>query len=282
MASRGIPSFLASGYFVQVHPEVVRKLKSANQAMCLQKLSYWLERSENKHDGHYWVYNTYEDWSNDLGLTPGQVEHAMTAMVEMGLIITAQPEAFNRRKWYRIDVDHEFWDFPKAEISEMEGGNLRDGSRKSPCSTSYTKNTSKNTQRDTAYLIQQSSSFDEFWSFYPRKTAKATAKKAWMKLGSGDWACAVLGAKNFAADPNREDTFTPHPATWLNGERWNDEPLPPRKRSVEEIKAQELILSRQKAEAERLRQQQAILEEERQRLAAVPMPEHLKSLLKRV
>ena len=33
----------------------------------------------------------------------------------------------------------------------------------------------------------------------------------------------------FASDPNRDETFTPHPSTWLNAERWTDEPLPPKK-----------------------------------------------------
>jgi hypothetical protein len=32
-------------------------------------------------------------------------------------------------------------------------------------------------------------------------------------------------------DPNRVQEFTKHPATWLNGDCWLDDPLPPRERA---------------------------------------------------
>lgn len=73
-------------------------------------------------------------------------------------------------------------------------------------------------------------SFDAFWSVYPLKRDKGAAKKAWPKavrLAGGPDAI-ILGAERFASDPNRVDQFTPYPATWLNGERWDDPPLPSR------------------------------------------------------
>ena len=68
--------------------------------------------------------------------------------------------------------------------------------------------------------------FDEFWSLYPRKIAKATARKAWAKLSAEqqlmaakaiDTHCQYWGAKE------TELEFIPHPATWLHQERWEDE-----------------------------------------------------------
>jgi hypothetical protein len=38
----------------------------------------------------------------------------------------------------------------------------------------------------------------------------------------------IAGAARYASDPNREDAFTAHPATWLNAERWDDPMLPAR------------------------------------------------------
>jgi len=38
----------------------------------------------------------------------------------------------------------------------------------------------------------------------------------------------VSAAERYRDDPNREDGFTALPATWLNGERWLDDPLPSR------------------------------------------------------
>ncbi|WP_330251801.1 hypothetical protein OG874_37665 [Nocardia sp. NBC_00565] len=72
--------------------------------------------------------------------------------------------------------------------------------------------------------------FVEFWAAYPRRTDKGGARKAYAKAITRTDSSAILdGARRFAADPNLpEPQFIPHPATWLNGERWTDEPLPPR------------------------------------------------------
>jgi hypothetical protein len=72
--------------------------------------------------------------------------------------------------------------------------------------------------------------FDQFWSAYPRHTAKEAARKAWAAAMAKvtDPAVIVEGAQRFAADPNRVEQFTPHPATWLNAGRWDDDPLPSR------------------------------------------------------
>lgn len=72
--------------------------------------------------------------------------------------------------------------------------------------------------------------FDEFWSVYPRHVAKADALKVFTKVAkSVDPAAVVAGARRYASDPNLpEKQFIPHPTTWLNAGRWDDEPLPPR------------------------------------------------------
>lgn len=73
--------------------------------------------------------------------------------------------------------------------------------------------------------------FEAFWSAYPRKTAKGAARKAWpaaVRVSAGNPAPIILGAQRYRDDPNRDPKFTAHASTWLNGERWGDDPLPPR------------------------------------------------------
>lgn len=67
--------------------------------------------------------------------------------------------------------------------------------------------------------------FDEFWTAYPRKTDKAKAKTAWAKaIKKNDPARLISAASSFAiAKRETEQRFIPHPTTWLNGERWEDE-----------------------------------------------------------
>lgn len=71
--------------------------------------------------------------------------------------------------------------------------------------------------------------WEQFWRSYPRRTAKGAAKKAWdAAVEKENPAVIIEAAKRYADDPNRDPAFTPHPATWLNQERWGDDPLPTR------------------------------------------------------
>lgn len=68
--------------------------------------------------------------------------------------------------------------------------------------------------------------FAAFWGAYPRKAAKGAARKAWRTAVISKKTAPVViiaAAEQFRDDPARrakDPTLTPHPATWLNGERW--------------------------------------------------------------
>jgi hypothetical protein len=97
------------------------------------------------------------------------------------------------------------------------------------------------------------SSFDDFWSAYPRKVAKVAAIKAFQAaIKTVEPQLIVDGARNYAADPNLpfDQNFIPHPATWLNAGRWDDGPLPERTRTPEEIKARELAAAQYRREVD--------------------------------
>lgn len=64
--------------------------------------------------------------------------------------------------------------------------------------------------------------FDEFWRFYPRKVGRAAARAAWKQATKKVEADVITNA--LRAYPFKgEIQFVPHPATWLNQERWADE-----------------------------------------------------------
>ena len=74
---------------------------------------------------------------------------------------------------------------------------------------------------------KKTSSFDSFWSVYPRKTAKGAATAAWVKaLKKATPEEIIKAAVSYRDDPNREEGFTAHASTWLNQERWLDGSLP--------------------------------------------------------
>jgi len=66
--------------------------------------------------------------------------------------------------------------------------------------------------------------FDTFWSIWPSpKKGKAMAKKAWAKVPEADYDAVVTALQKQKTSDTRFLTYTPHPATWLNQCRWEDD-----------------------------------------------------------
>ncbi|MDE8648154.1 hypothetical protein PXH69_24610 [Rhodococcus qingshengii] len=134
---------------------------------------------------------------------------------------------------------------PKSEtVNEVENtltGDPDDASLKSSKSNTTAKAVVKNifdgrapAERESPTAVTQSITealFTEWWTAYPRKVGKAAAKKAFEKaLKKIEWPELHSAVIRFSADPNlpTDKNFIPHPSTWLNEGRWDDEPLPPR------------------------------------------------------
>lgn len=81
--------------------------------------------------------------------------------------------------------------------------------------------------------------FHEFWKAYPRKEGKKSAYKAWVKARDRPGIALVLEAIARAVQSRQwREGYIPHPATWLNHGRWDDEfivPLPRAARTFSEL-----------------------------------------------
>jgi hypothetical protein len=64
--------------------------------------------------------------------------------------------------------------------------------------------------------------FIEFWSVYPRKDAKKKASEKWATMTDADRKAAIDGIPGMKARASAP-RFIPHPTTYLNQERWNDQ-----------------------------------------------------------
>lgn len=86
----------------------------------------------------------------------------------------------------------------------------------------------KRRESDSGYA----DTFSIFWEKYPNKKAKGAAGKAWRKLNPDagllqkilDAVAAQVSSEAWTRDGGR---FIPHPATWLNGQRWEDQAAQP-------------------------------------------------------
>lgn len=115
--------------------------------------------------------------------------------------------------------------------SFQNGGHLTTERGASPApEPSY--NHQLNRQKDSSLPLGDpvEADFDEWYALYPHKVGRGAALKAYRsarkKTGKGE---LLESVKRFAAAKARDGTekrFIPHPATWLNGERWADEAQP--------------------------------------------------------
>lgn len=80
--------------------------------------------------------------------------------------------------------------------------------------------------------------FEQFWTIYPRRVGKASAKRAFTRAVKDCSIEDVLsGTRRLSADPNLPETqFIPYPATWLNRDGWTDDPYPDRGGKKQETK----------------------------------------------
>lgn len=79
-----------------------------NEAIALQQLHYWVERSKNEKEGTYWVYNTVEEWREQFPFwSKNTVIRTFEKLEKKELVSTG---CFNRNKsdrtkWYTINYD---------------------------------------------------------------------------------------------------------------------------------------------------------------------------------
>jgi hypothetical protein len=69
-------------------------------------------------------------------------------------------------------------------------------------------------------------SFARFWTAYPRKVNKPSAQRAFNKLNPDDALLETMLTaieKQKASKQWQDAQYIPHPATWLNGRRWEDD-----------------------------------------------------------
>jgi len=99
---------------------------------------------------------------------------------------------------------------------------------------------------------------DHFWPAYPRKVKKGAARTAYRKARTKTTLAVMLAALAWQTrTPQWRDCskgpccFVPYPATWLNGEQWEDEaPAAPSQRQQYTLTPEHAARIRQQREAE--------------------------------
>jgi hypothetical protein len=68
--------------------------------------------------------------------------------------------------------------------------------------------------------------FSMFWEKWPRRQARADARRAWRKIPMAEYPVVMAALEKWLTSDQWKRGVIPHPATWLNEKRWQDEDIP--------------------------------------------------------
>lgn len=92
---------------LQVLPSLAVKI-GLNEAIVLQQVHYWIEKSEHVYDNKKWVYNSIKSWKEQFPFfSEKTIERIMKSLCKKGLLITGNynHSKFDRTLWYSIDYE---------------------------------------------------------------------------------------------------------------------------------------------------------------------------------
>ncbi len=144
------------------------------------------------------------------------------------------------------------------DLDSQTGRNARPDRKKCPTSTQenateavertvVTESENAPTQHSyaaTDSLSERDELFQRFWENYPKKRAKKTAERAWKKIKLSQVPAILAAVERWkkTEEWKREGgRFIPYPATFLNGERWEDMPEESQPQETEQGQEREMV-----------------------------------------
>lgn len=113
---------------LQVLPTLAKKI-GLNEAIILQQIHYWLQRSNNNLEGHTWIYKTLDAWTEEFPFwSKRTIERTLKKLESDGYIMVGNFNKMkaDRTKWYSINYDlvEQLDDTPSSQIDVQASDNL--------------------------------------------------------------------------------------------------------------------------------------------------------------
>ncbi|PKE17795.1 DnaD domain protein [Macrococcoides caseolyticum] len=105
---------------IQVMPTLASHI-GLNEAIILQQMHYWLSKSNHKHDGRMWIYNTVKGWAEQFPFwSESTIKRAINNLTKKELVLIGNynKAKFDKTLWYSIDYE---------KLDELERVNNRLG-----------------------------------------------------------------------------------------------------------------------------------------------------------
>ena len=189
----------------------------------------------------YKIGNNGECWpgiqtiSYNVGLNRSTILRSIDRLVESQEIEVAK-QGKGRANHYQLAASNRAQNAPSGEM-QPGAKCASDQAQNAPtvgakCAQNRAQNAplrDRTNKRTKEKNITEPDGFALFWETYPRKVCKPVGKTAWAKAIEKADPETILAGLNAQLDTMlaNEPQFRPHPSTWLNQERWSDEPPPP-------------------------------------------------------
>ena len=203
--------------FTILSNEVCRDTRLSMKALGL--LIRLLSRPDN------WNTNS-ESLAREFAVGRDQIRTVMNELSEFGYLqlVKKQDAAGHwNSTWYVYDEPHDFNIIIEPKPEKPVVGKPSSGESGANTRTDLTSTDNKLTLID---VRQENVMFESFWKAYPRKTNKAFAKKCFDKVKVDEELLnKILKAieQQKKSEQWKNPQYIPHPSSWLNGERWEDE-----------------------------------------------------------
>lgn len=191
---------------------------------------------------HGEAFPARETLADKLGVTARQLYRYIKELEGLGLLAVERP-GLGKTDRYRFPRHDWMSDSQRTDMSAQDRTNPSGQDRpdvSSPISNVLIESGEENHLNNAYHRThpQQGKrqkpnhadpAFEQFYSAYPRKVARTKAQFAWLTLKPSPELVAQImaGVGRYVEQVRGKDTeYIAHPATWLNGRRWEDEPAP--------------------------------------------------------
>lgn len=187
------------------------------EAVLLANIRWWVAKNEANqrhfYDGRYWTYNSAKAFTKLFTYaSQQQIQRALKRLEDAGALVVG---CYNSNPY-----DHTKWYSASSNLATDKSNLINHD-----CGIDQPSNTDIN--QIVNKEVVGSPLFDSFWKAYPRKTNKGFAKKVFAKMKVTDDLLAkmlkAIEVQKRSVWKDKDPQYIPHPSTWLNGERWEDE-----------------------------------------------------------
>ncbi|HDR4494281.1 TPA: hypothetical protein QCQ12_003115 [Bacillus cereus biovar anthracis] len=165
-----------------------------NEAIVVQQVHYWLERSNHNYDGKKWVFNSLDKWCEQFPFwSKRTLERIFKKLEDENILIVGNYNklSFDRTKWYSINYDYlqsvgmhsdKLTGSHSDKVAESDTdkmtGTIPETTQEITHKTTMCKDAAK---ADEAIKKRKpkkntySEEFEQLWSIYPKKRNKSKA-----------------------------------------------------------------------------------------------------------